>query len=204
MAQSDMHALLNKIQTEFYINDGGKNTFFKNAQKQKCSEIVNSQFNLYDLLQNTVYIIPGTNKIYLDYPRFKQFANNTNSCEIIDYIIGLLNHCTTQYGPYELHINLKGFSVSAADRYKSHIQLFCGKCYSLNNKSTISFAQLLLKMYIYHTPSVIETITKLFSPFIDPEIPKKIVFLSKDSSSELLDSLLSSQNNIKPISESYI
>jgi hypothetical protein len=201
MSQSDMHALLNKIQTEFYINDGGKNTFFKNAQKQKCSEIINSQINIYDLLQTTVYIIPGTNKIYLDYPRFKQFANNTNSCEIIDYIIELLNHCTTQYGPYEMHINLKGFSVSAADRYKSHIQLFCGKCY--NNRDT-RFAQLLLNLYIYHTPSVIETITKLFSPFIDPEIPKKIIFLSKECSPELLDSLLSSQNNIKPISESYI
>ena len=200
MSQSDMHALLNKIQTDFYINEGGKNTFFKNAQKQKCSEIVNSQINIYDLLLSTVYIIPDTNKIYLDYPRFKLFANNTNSGEIIDYIIELLNRCTTQYGPYEMHINLKGFSISAAERYKSHIQLFCGKCY--NNRDT-RFAQLLSNLYIYYTPSVIETITQLFRPFIDQEIPKKLIFLSKDNSPKLLELLLS-QNNIKPISESCI
>ena len=200
MSQSDMHALLNKIQTDFYINEGGKNTFFKNAQKQKCSEIVNSQINIYDLLLSTVYIIPDTNKIYLDYPRLKQFANNTNSGEITDYIIELLNRCTTQYGPYEMHINLKGFSISAAERYKSHIQLFCGKCY--NNRDT-RFAQLLSNLYIYYTPSVIETITQLFRPFIDQEIPKKLIFLSKDNSPKLLESLLS-QNNIKPISESCI
>ena len=112
MSQSEMDELLKKLQSEFYLNEGGKNTFFKNTQKQKCSEFVNSQINIYDILKTTVYIIPGTNKIYLAYPIFKQFATNTNSGEIIDYIIELLNYCTTQYGPYEMHINLKGFSIS--------------------------------------------------------------------------------------------
>lgn len=190
MSQVEMQQLLSKIQTEFYTQEGGKNVFFKNAQKQKCADLVTSQINIYDLLRQTVFIIPNTNKIYLEYPLFKQFANNSNSEEIIMYIIGLLNHCTAVYGQYEMHINLKGFSISAAERYKSSIQLFCSKCCNQNLNTNTSFANLLIYMYIYNTPSIIDSVTKLFSSFMDPSIPKKLVLITKEKSPELLDQLL--------------
>jgi hypothetical protein len=191
MSHAEMQQLLNKIQTDFYIEEGGKNTFFKNAQKQKCSELITSQINIYDLLQQTVFIIPNTNQIYLEYPLLKQFANNSNGEEIINYIISMINHCIIIYGQYEMHINLKGFSISAAERYKSSIQLFCTKCCNQNLNTNTSFAKLLINMYIYNTPSIIDTITKLFSSFMDPCIPQKLVLLPKDTSSKLLDVLLS-------------
>lgn len=190
MSQVELQQLLNKIKTDFYTQEGGKNTFFKNLQKQKCSEIITSKININELLKNTIYIIPNTNKVYLDYPLFKHFANNSNCNEIIDYLISLLNHCTFIYGQYEMHINLKGFSISAAERYKSSIQLFCSKCCMQNIKNGNNFSKLLINMYIYNTPSIIENITLLFSSFMDPAIPEKLILITKEQSPELLSQLL--------------
>ena len=190
MTQPDLLQLLDKIKTDFYSSES-KNTFFKNAQKLKCAEKLATTVNLIDLLQNTVYIIPNTHNIYIDYPVFKLFATNANSEEIINYIISMLSNCIYKYGQYEMHINLKGFSISAAQRYKNSIQLFCDKCYNITSHSDMKFSKLLVKMYIYNTPSIISNITSMFSAFIDPAIPQKLRFYSKDESQQLLDNLFS-------------
>ncbi len=182
-----MLTLLDKIKTDFYTAET-KNTFFKNGQKAKCAEQITSQINIYDLLKCTVYIIPNTNRVYLDYPLLKQYANSNNYEEVVSYVIAVLEQCTKIYGEYEMHIDLKGFTITAAERYKLGIQLFCNKCCA---QTETQFANLLKHMYIYNTPSVIETITRLFAPFMDPSIPKKLVYISKTDSPQLLEELLS-------------
>lgn len=184
MSQQDMLALLGKIKTDFYT-DEPKNTFFKNGQKAKVSEKITNQINIQDLLRCTVYILPNTNRVYLDYPLLKQYANSNNYEDIVNYVICVLLQCIQIYGEYEMHIDLKGFTISAAERYKLGIQLFCNKC-----STDTQFANLLIHMYIYHTPSVIENITRLFAHFIDPVIPNKLVYLSKIDSPRLLEELL--------------
>ena len=187
MSQSNMLELLDKIKTDFYTVEP-KNTFFKNSQKAKVAEEITSYINIYDLLKCTIYIIPNTNRVYLDYPLLKQYANSNNYAEVVNYVIAVLTPCTQMYGQYELHIDLKGFTISAAERYKLAIQLFCSKC-----SSNTEFATLLIHIYIYNTPSMIESITRLFAPFIDPVIPKKLVYLSKTDSPQLLEQLLQPQ-----------
>lgn len=187
MSQQDMLTLLGKIKTDFYTAET-KNTFFKNSQKAKCAEQITSQINIYDLLKCTVYIIPNTNRVYLDYPLLKQYANSNNYEEVVSFVIAVLAQCTKIYGEYEMHIDLKGFTITAAERYKLGIQLFCNKCCA---QTETQFANLLKYMYIYNTPSVIETITRLFAPFMDPSIPKKLVYISKTDSPQLLEELLS-------------
>ena len=187
MSQSNMLELLDKIKTDFYTVEP-KNTFFKNSQKAKVAEEITSYINIYDLLKCTIYIIPNTNRVYLDYPLLKQYANSNNYAEVVNYVIAVLTQCTQMYGQYELHIDLKGFTISAAERYKLAIQLFCSKC-----SSNTEFATLLIHIYIYNTPSMIESITRLFAPFIDPVIPKKLVYLSKTDSPQLLEQLLQPQ-----------
>ena len=88
-----------------------------------------------------------------------------------------------------MHINLNGFSISAAERYKLSIQLFCNKC-CIGFPSDISLASQLINMHIYYTPSVIDSITILFSKFMDPNIPKKMVLHSKMDSPRLIADLL--------------
>lgn len=186
MSQQDMLALLGKIKTDFYTAEP-KNTFFKNGQKAKVAEQITNQINIQDLLRCTVYIVPNTNRVYLDYPLLKQYANSNNYEEVVNYVISVLAQCTQLYGQYEMHIDLKGFTISAAERYKLGIQLFCTKCCA---QTETQFADLLMHMYIYNTPSVIENITRLFAPFMDPVIPKKLVYLSKIDSPRLLEQLL--------------
>jgi hypothetical protein len=186
MSQQEMLDLLTKIKTDFYTTEQ-KSTFFKNAQKTKCAEKITTQINLADLLKNTIYIIPNTNKVFIYYPLFKQFASDSIKENIIEYIINILIDCTSIYGHYEMHIDLNGFSISAAERYKLSIQLFCHKCLGLKNAR---FADLVDKLYVYNTPSIMESIIQIFSPFIDPVIPRKLVCYSKTVSTSLLDNLL--------------
>lgn len=186
MSQQEMLELLTKIKTNFYTTEQ-KSTFFKNAQKAKCAEKITTQINLADLLKNTIYIIPNTNKVFIYYPLFKQFASDNIKEPIIEYIINILIECISIYGHYELHVDLNGFSISAAERYKLSIQLFCNKCLGLKEAR---FAELVDRLYIYNTPSIMESIIQIFSPFIDPIIPRKLVFYSKTVSQSLLDNLL--------------
>ena len=182
MAQnSDMLELLNKMKNEYYTNES-KNMFFKNAQKEKCAQSISKQIDFSELLKNMAYIIPGTNKIYIDYPIFKSFANETNYGNIINYIIEKIMSCIQQYNMYEMHLNLKGFTISAAERYKSVIQLFCNQCCTSSPDATNGFSKHLINMYIYHTPSMMETIFKGFSKMIDPLIKHKILLYSKSDS----------------------
>ena len=186
MAQnSDMLELLNKMKNEYYTNES-KNTFFKNAQKEKCALSISKQIDFSELLQNMAYTIPGTNKIYIDYPIFKSFANETNYGNIINYIIEQFVICIQRYNIYELHLNLKGFTISAAERYKSAIQLFCNQCCTTSSDGTNGFSQHLNNIYIYHTPSMMETIFKGLSKMIDPSTKQKMQFYSKADSDALM------------------
>jgi len=199
MSQRDMLTLLGKIKTDFYTAET-KNTFFKNGQKAQCAEQITSQINIYDLLKYTVYIIPNTNHVYLDYPLFKQYANANNYEEVVNYVIAVLAQCIQIYGQYEMHVDLKGFTITAAERYKSGIQLFCSKCCG---QTETQFATPLKNMYIYNTPSVIETITRLFAPFMDPIIPKKLVYISKTDSPRLLEELMSTKISSRECDSSH-
>ena len=55
---------------------------------------------------------------------------------------------------------------------------------------SINYAIFLKTMYIYYTPSMMESITMLLKPFIDQSILKKIVFHTKKESPELLKKIL--------------
>ena len=59
-----------------------------------------------------------------------------------------------------------------------------------NIKNGNNFSKLLINMYIYNTPSIIENITLLFSSFMDPAIPEKLILITKEQSPELLSQLL--------------
>ena len=88
-----------------------------------------------------------------------------------------------------MHINLKGFTISAAERYKQVIQLFCNECCNLASTSNISFVEDLTVLKIYHTPSVMETISRMLSSLTDPTVKKKLVFCSKAESDGLIQQL---------------
>jgi len=182
--------LLNKMKSEYYT-ESKPNMFFKNTQKIQCAETISKNLELATLLGKTAYILQNNNKniIYIEYPLFKLFANPENYTAIVEHLINLILIFIANKATYEIHINLKGFTISAAERYKQVIQLFCNQCCSLSNTSNISFVEDLTILKIYHTPSVMESISRMLSSLTDPTVKNKLVFCSKAESDGLMQQL---------------
>jgi hypothetical protein len=82
---------------------------------------------------------------------------------------------------------LNSFSISAAERYKSAINSFVNRCMNSNTE----YSNLITNVFIYHTPSMMESISTLLKPFIDQSINNKIIYYTKAESDELLKKLFS-------------
>jgi hypothetical protein len=161
-------------QNKFYA-ENGKNTFFKKAQKQQCAQIVCENIGFEQLLQKTVYIIPNTSYVYFDYTIFKTYATPAHYATIVDYVYKLANHCIQITGCYEVHINLLGFTISACERYKEMITLFCTHCTSEN----LPCIERITKLHIFNCPSVIDQIANMVKPMIEQSIYNKTVLHPK-------------------------
>jgi len=186
MSSDSLVEMMEKYQQEYYQSQG-KNMFFKKSQKQDCAKGVSQTFPLEDMLQRTIFIVPGKNKLVFDYTIFKFFATSDNFEAIIQRVIETYDLLLREYPTFEVHIVLEGFTISAAERYKSVIQLFCNKCMT----SETRYTQYITSMYLYYTPSMMESISALLKPFIDPDISQRIVMFSKVESPALFKQLLS-------------
>ena len=183
---------ISKIKNEFY-SISNKNVFFKSSQKQNCANIITKKMGVEQMIDNTVYIISNTNKVYLDYTIFKLYATPELFDIIIQKAIYLFEKCIENYGNFEVHINLNSFTISAFDRYNQIISKFCLEC--LNNNS--NFTTNVTNLFIYNTPNMIDILKNLIKPFIDNSIANKIIFLNKKESEKLISELLN--NNFQTI-----
>ena len=113
------------------------------------------------------------NHIFFDYPLFRTFAQPSMYKDFIEYILGLIQTCVAQHGAFEMHVNLKSFSVTGAQRYLELIRMFCGHCLH----SDTEFSKLLTKIYVYNSPKLLESISTLLRGFLDETVKEKIVFL---------------------------
>lgn len=176
---------INGIQTEFY-NSNQKNTFFKKSQKLDCAKEVCKNIDINQTIAKTIYVIPHTNQIYMDYTIFKLYANPDIFDAIIQHIINTCRYLVTYYGSLEVFINLDSFTVSAAERYSGLIQKYCENCLTENT----DFAILLTKLNILNTPTVIEMIVKILKPIIDKGVVNKVNFVKKgEESNKIIKSL---------------
>jgi hypothetical protein len=177
---------MEKFKSDFLENNG-KNTFFKKSQKMDCAKKMCQTFNLEDMIKKTVYIIPGTNKIMFDYTIFKLYACPDNYNNVVDYILKLYDCLLLKYSSFEANVILDSFTISAAERYKGVIQTFCNKCMNSETK----YSKLTERMNIYYTPSMMESISTLLKPFIDKDVGERIFLFSKLESPELVKKLYS-------------
>jgi hypothetical protein len=178
IADQEMDTTLDKIrdlQNQYYSSNK-KNFFFKNTQKLNCATAICDNIPIEDLISKTIYVIPDTNKVYLDYTIFKMFANPNNFNTIVEYIIKLFNDRINHYDDFQLHINLDSFTISALERYKVLIKQFCEKCLASNTRYSVKMD----KVYIYNVPKSFDAIVTTLKPFIDPLVYGKLV-LSKEN-----------------------
>lgn len=178
---------LAKIQSEFYSSQP-KHFFLKKSQKSECADFVTSQLCLDDLIHNTIYVIPNTNSIYMDYPVFKCYATSENYEKIISHILDLIDQLICKHNEFNIHVNLLSFTLTAAERYSQMLQLFC-ETICKKTKTTFKYTDYMKKMHIYNTPNTIHLISALLSKFMNDSISEKIAYFSKEQSSSILQNI---------------
>ena len=184
MSNQNLTEQLEQYKNEYY-SENKKNVIFKANQKMDCAAKIAAQVSLEVLLSKTMFIIPNTNKVFIDYTIFKVYAHPGIYDKIIKYIQYLFNICIANYGGYDAHVNLKSFTVSAAHRYKDIIDGF----YSMALNNETEYMSNLNAMYIYNTPNAIGEISKLI---LNPEVLPRLKTFSKDESPNKIKELFES------------
>lgn len=175
---------IQQYQNEYYRTNP-KNTFFKKAQKQECAESICNQFSLEDLMNSTFWIVPNKNQLYFDYRTFKVFGNPAVYSEIVENVLRLCQWCVDEYGTFDIHVNISSFTISAAERYKDLIRLFCDEC----TRRDTCFSELLNEMNFHNTPNSIDQISKMIMPMLPVEVRPKLRLFKKEQSTEILKQL---------------
>ena len=168
-----------------YYQSEGKNRFFKKSQKMDCAKKISEQFDLHTLISHTIYQIPDTNKLLFDYTVFKLYATPENYDTIIQYVLTLFEYVLMKYSCFEMNVILDTFTISAVERYKTVIQMFCDKCIASNTV----YSKHMTQMNLYYTPSMIDSIRSVLRPFIDNNVYDRIVMYSKSESPAILKAL---------------
>jgi len=182
---------VNNYKNDYYSNNR-KGMIFKKTQKLDLAKNISKQFDLKTLITNSIFIIPNSNNIYLDYTILKLYIHPDNYNSLFDYILYLQDELILKYKTYNIHINLDTFTISAAERYKSLIELYVKKCeeLSVNKPDDELYTSLVDKLCIYNTPHIIDTIIMLLKPVIPPIINTKFHFETKQDSPDLIKKLL--------------
>jgi len=176
---------ISELQTQYYSGTK-KNRFFKTQQKNDCAASIAQQVRLPDLLKHTIYVIQGTNQVYFDYTVFKTYANPNLFEPIIDYFIQLVEYCIATYGCYEMHVNWLSYSISAHERFKGIYNIHQQKCIA----SPYSISDSISTLHVYNVPTVIDTLSSVIRPLIDPMIVSKVIMHKKGESDHLIQELL--------------
>lgn len=161
---------LNKFKDTYY-SENKKSVFQKKAQKYEIAKEITSRFDINILLQKTAYIIPNTNKVFVNYTMFKQFAQPDNYELFVKYVQNLVSIIIDKKNTFECHINIESFTISAAERYKGVIQTF--------SESVFGYTENMDAIYVYNAPSMIEKISKIFVQFLDQTVKNKIILVNK-------------------------
>ena len=84
MSSQNLVEQLEQYKNEYY-NENSKNRVFKSKQKMDCAARIAAQVSLEDLLSKTMFILPNTNKVFIDYSVFKVYAHPGIYDKIINY-----------------------------------------------------------------------------------------------------------------------
>jgi len=184
---SDLLKNIENFQSQYYESNK-KNTFFKNKQKIELAKEVSNSFSIDELINVTCYNVANTNRVIIDYNILKLYANPENYERIIHHIVSVFTTTINTYGKFEVHMNLNTFTVTAAERHKKMVELFCNVC--MLNPNT-SYSESTDKFVIYYCSNSINQIGNLFLCFVSPIVKDKIVLIKKEESDVLWNSLSS-------------
>lgn len=176
---------VNDVQSEFFRSQPKNWLFNKRKQKDDCAAAVCMQMTPTALINATVYTIPKSNQIYIDYSIFKSFAHPAIYCDIVDRIVQNFHDCSETYGSFDVHINLASLTVSGIERYREFIDTFITNCLQRN----LEYSTKLNRMYLYNVPHILEAVSRMLSRMLDAEVMSKVVIYDKPESRDALEQL---------------
>lgn len=173
---------MNALKDSFYSSEK-KNAVFKKNQKEMCARSVSEQICVDDAIKTSFFTV-ARGDFYLNYPLMKLYLNDTNFERITDRLIEAILDTIADNGNNQIriHVNLNGFTVSAAERYKHVLQYFSNAC----NDRQIVITPFVEHVFIYYTPVVMASIIDILKFCIEPEIQERFVLISKDESEHKL------------------
>lgn len=174
--RADYYKQLEGARTKFYEKNP-KHMVFKNKQKLECAQTVTEEFDLNKMIACTAFIVPNRNIIYYNYLVFKIYGNETNQREVYTHFRGLICTLLEKYETFEVHVNLKSFTISACQRYYKMIT-------SSFDENTI-LTEKMSKLVVYHTPSIVDQITTLLYSTIKNVLPKTEYYYKDSSDSKI-------------------
>jgi hypothetical protein len=136
-------------------------------------------------MDKSIYVIKNTNKLYFDYPSFKTFASKENYPIIVNHFIQTIQKILTIFPTFEIHINLFSFNTSSLAKHQEFLRIFAGYSNLFGNKLT--------DFYIYHTPSIMDSIFKIISTHIfyhKDSSPPNFILYKKNESADKLQALI--------------
>ena len=157
---------INEFQNKYY-KENKKNSFFKQSQKFACAEEIIKNFQLNKLFENCIY--NEEHKILVHYPIIKTFINPNVYDNILNHFDTLIENMLINHNEFEIHLDMKSFTMTAAQRYNELIKKFCNKY--LNEK----YEKIITGIYIYNPPGIISVLRTMFHPFISEKNRSKII-----------------------------
>jgi hypothetical protein len=142
------------------------------------------------LVSNTIFILPNTNAIYINYSMFSTFAIPSKYDVMVFHFFNLINEVLKEFSTYQLHINLKTFTITAIEKYHNLIFLIYKKGFY---DAYINYIEAIC---VYHCPSVFETLKNVFITIFNiKEYTMEPMLYSKKESDELIHQLLQTCGN---------
>ena len=177
--------LMDKIKelTESYDSDHKKPVFFKNSQKMERAEMVTQNIQLNELLEHTVYTMPNTNKIFIEYLYFKTYAYPDIYDKVAERLICVLDEIKLSYGNYEIFVNLDSITISALERHKNLIKVF----YDICIKNDLVYSNFLTKCIFYNVPNMIDTIKLVLFPFLMSNARNIVEFYNRSQTEYIMN-----------------
>ena len=174
-----------------YYSIHKKNFFFKKKQKLDCANTICEKFSLDDLINKTMFVIPNTNIVFLDYTIFKLFANPNNYEILVNNIILLFQDRINNFKSFELHVNLDNFTISSLERYKSIINTFISKC--LSNNTTYVYS--MNNIYIYNVFKSFDNMITALRSVINKDVYKKLILCDETESKTKIEYFYNIRDN---------
>lgn len=185
MAEDDLMAQLEKFKEDYYTTNN-KNLFFKKSQKKDMAQQVSNAFNVEDLIQRTVCVIPDTHHIMFDYTVFKHYAHEDIYNDIIEYSRSIIKQCVANYGKFVIHANVGSLTITSVERHRKLVEII-NQLYLTGEDGLSHYFE---ELYMYYPPSMMESIFTFIRPFVDSSLMNKLVVVSKKDSEQVYPQLM--------------